>query len=119
MSKKKRKNSNYNYMEEKINHDRMERERKERETKSKGKAIFTVFGIVGLLAACILSLIEISSNGQTVLWMYSMPCTTIGLIFLYFSNKDLHTKFANLALVIAIITGLIYIVQTYNIITNR
>ena len=119
MSKKKRKNSNYNYMEEKINHDRMERERKERETKSKGRSIYMALGVLTLIAACILSVIEVASRGETILWMYSMPLCTIGLICLYFANKDGAKKFANLALVVGIITGLIYIVQTYNIITNR
>lgn len=110
MSKKKRKNSDYRYLQRQYDERREEREkaeRKKQKAQRKALIILAVIFIVGSLGLCI------ASYATNIAWFSPvyLSLSGLGMLMLYAYYKDDRPKYATAALVLGIIILVIAVLQ--------
>ena len=110
MSKKKKKNSDYRYLQRHYDEQREERERaakKAEKSKKRAIIIIAVALILGSLVCCAVS------YAQNITWMSTvyLGLSAIGMILLYVYYKDDRPKYAKASLVLGVLILIVVFLQ--------
>ena len=110
MSKKKRKNSDYHYMQRQYDEAREKREREAIKAQKRKFRLIFILAVVLIVGSLILCLVAYS---QSLTWMSPLylGCSGLGMLLLYWYYKEDKPKYATAALVMGVVILIIALMQ--------